>query len=139
MTPLYCYLQIEADSLCFWQLPADHNLDACNSLTGGAAATGRRWSAGRSGSSTSNKAFPCSFCEKSFTSSSHRNRHMQIHTGQFTFYCHECNRGFNDRGYYTAHMNRHEGRSFPCQFCSKRYSTERLMRTHMRTAHSKDY
>ncbi len=81
------------------------------------------------------KDFPCSHCEKVFSYKSHLNRHMQIHTGQFSFYCEICRRGFNERNFYTAHMNKHEGRTFPCEYCSKNYYTERSLMLHVRSAH----
>ena len=85
------------------------------------------------------KDFPCSQCEKVFSYKSHLNRHMQIHTGQFSFYCEICRRGFNERNFYETHMNKHEGRTFPCDRCSKIYYTERTLMSHVKTAHPDNF
>ena len=86
--------------------------------------------------SVQQKPFPCTRCSKSFGVKSHLTRHMQLHTGQYSFYCELCRRGFNERGNFEAHMNKHKGRSFPCQYCTKRYSDERFLKMHMRESHS---
>ena len=83
------------------------------------------------------KSYFCTLCDKSFANSSNLNRHMQIHTGKYSYYCQICRKGFNETNNYKAHMNKHEGRSFPCQFCNNRYSSERSMKDHMRAVHGK--
>ncbi len=79
----------------------------------------------------------CDICLKSFSETSKLKRHMQIHTGQFSFYCEICKKGFNERSNYNYHMNRHEGKTFPCSYCNVRYSAESSLKKHLRAVHGK--
>ncbi len=82
-------------------------------------------------------SYPCDLCDKEFSYKHVLKRHMQIHTGEFSYHCHICRRGFNEKGHYNSHMNKHEGKSFPCNYCSVRYSTEPSLKKHLRNVHGK--
>ena len=75
-------------------------------------------------------------CGRSYTSSSSLSRHMQVHTGKFSFFCEHCQKGFNERTNYDQHMTKHEGRpSLNCQICNKKVLNEQKLRDHMLEAH----
>ncbi len=77
----------------------------------------------------SEKKHSCPRCGRTYTSSSSLSRHMQIHTGKFSFYCEECKKGFNEKTNYDQHIAKHEGRTFyfPCPKCGRRFlSAQRL-------------
>ncbi len=78
------------------------------------------------------KPATCDLCQKSFSKRSHLNRHMQVHTGNFSHFCQYCGRGFYDRTHYQYHVySQHEGVKFPCDFCGKNYYSEKAANDHM--------
>ena len=85
------------------------------------------------------KRFLCTSpgCGRTYTSSSSLSRHMQVHTGKFSFFCERCRKGFNERTNYDQHVAKHEGRSFylTCQVCSKKFISQRRLMDHMSEAH----
>ncbi len=93
----------------------------------------RRGGSGRL--SAQHRPFPCTMCSKSFLHKAHLSRHMQVHTGKYSFYCELCRKGFNEKSNFEAHMKKHTGCSFPCQYCTKRYSDEKNLRAHMKKSH----
>ncbi len=72
----------------------------------------------------------CPKCHKTFVSKGSLNAHMKLHFGVFKFWCDECKKGYNHRSNYQQHMAKHEGRTFPCQFCTKRFQTEKSLTNH---------
>ncbi len=77
----------------------------------------------------------CTRCNKTFSSRATLARHMQLHTGQFSFYCEICKKGYNVKCNYDDHMAKHEGRTFPCSWCNRRYTTLRSLKGHMKSEH----
>ena len=74
--------------------------------------------------------FNCDRCSKTFKTSAGLNMHMQQHTGKWSFWCEECQRGFTVKCNYTAHLAKHEGRTFPCDLCTKRFGTKFGLKQH---------
>ena len=75
--------------------------------------------------------YPCSLCDKRYTTKSHLDQHMQLHTGQFRFKCAYCQRGFNNSSGYKDHVRAHEGRKYHCEFCSKAFISQSGMKKHV--------
>ncbi len=67
------------------------------------------------------KMFPCPECDSVYVHKHHLKRHMQIHTGQFSFYCQVCRRGFNNDTNFKNHMRGHEGLKYECRVCGKSF------------------
>ena len=44
-----------------------------------------------------NSSYKCPKCAKSFTAPGSLRRHMEVHTGQFSYNCEICRRGFNNQ------------------------------------------
>ena len=71
--------------------------------------------------STKKGNFMCEECDKTFVTNNSLVRHMQIHTGRFSYYCKICRRGFNIDTNYKIHMRSHEGLKYCCQYCGKSF------------------
>ncbi len=72
----------------------------------------------------------CVECNKSFSSRSGYQYHMQYHQGKFNFWCDDCKKGFSVSSNYRKHMARHEGITFPCNRCEKRFKNETSLKYH---------
>ena len=77
--------------------------------------------------------FPCSECNKRYTTKGHLKQHMQLHTGRYSFYCQICKKGFNSGAHYRGHLSKHEGVKYQCQYCSKIYSSQPSYKQHLLT------
>ena len=84
------------------------------------------------------KNFECSYCGRTFTQNFTLNKHMQLHTGQFSYYCESCRKGFNNSGNYKAHIRAHEGLKYHCEYCSKTYMDKQKLKYHM-SVHTGQY
>ncbi len=62
--------------------------------------------------------------------SSKLKRHMQIHTGHYSFYCQQCKKGYNEKKNYEAHVAKHEGVFFPCNRCDRKFSSLERLKNH---------
>ena len=63
----------------------------------------------------------CPKCNKCFVAAGSLKQHMEIHTGQFSYYCEICRRGFNNHTNFGIHKRTHEGLRFNCQYCTKSF------------------
>ena len=76
------------------------------------------------------KILQCSECNKTFTSKSGFDKHVQHHTGQYSFFCSICRKGFNNGYNFKEHMRGHEGRGYPCEYCGKVFKSKKYMKYH---------
>ena len=79
----------------------------------------------------SNDGYMCMKCSKKFSRMHSFKRHMQLHTGQFTFYCEICRKGFNSDSYFKAHMRAHQGLKYHCEYCSKPFMGKQKLKYHL--------
>ena len=75
--------------------------------------------------------FPCTTCNKSFTSRSNLRQHTQLHTGQFSYYCKPYKKGFNNCSYFKEHVRSHEGLTYQCNYCSKQFASKKNYSYHL--------
>ena len=85
------------------------------------------------------KSKTCTKCNKSFSSTWHKNRHMAtVHTSQKTFKCSSCKKCFKTDSALENHVCRFRtGRSFYCcTSCSKRYNYADSLSHHLKVVHN---
>ena len=82
--------------------------------------------------------YACTECEKRYTRNSHlkrRNshlkRHMQLHTGRFSFHCETCGKGFNQGHLYKDHVRAHQGLKYNCEYCSRLFVSTQVYKKHI--------
>ena len=72
----------------------------------------------------------CKECDKTFNTKSGFDRHLQHHTGQYSFFCEQCMKGFANSSNYKLHMRGHEGKGFPCEYCGKVFKSPQFKQYH---------
>ena len=82
--------------------------------------------------------FPCSKCEKQFTTRSGLYYHAQKHTGKFSYSCKICQQGFSQVYAYRRHMRVHAGQAYECEFCGQKFKSDQRLRYH-RSSHTGQY
>ena len=75
--------------------------------------------------------YACSQCEKRYTEKRSLDRHMQLHTGKFSYYCNICGKGFNAGDHYKDHVRAHQGLKYHCEYCSKPFMTTQAYKKHV--------
>ncbi|XP_072279567.1 uncharacterized protein [Pyxicephalus adspersus] len=83
------------------------------------------------------KPFPCSFCEKRFSTDKGREIHERRHTGDKPFVCSDCGKTFLFKAQLKTHQMIHTGERFSCHECGRCYRTKPGLVLHMRI-HSGD-
>lgn len=78
------------------------------------------------------KPFPCSFCEKSFSTDKGREIHERRHTGDKPFICSECGKNFLFKAQLETHQMIHTGERYSCHECGRCYRTKPGLVLHMR-------
>ncbi|XP_026283072.1 PR domain zinc finger protein 15 [Frankliniella occidentalis] len=79
--------------------------------------------------------FPCPTCGRKFSAKKYLQRHVPIHTGEFT--CSECNRHFVSRlslKYHRCNVSRNKSGNVTinCIMCDRIFSTESKLRAHLK-------
>ena len=95
-------------------------------------------SGGLEPSTSPNKPFKCTVCDKSFEHSGKLHRHLRIHTGERPHECNICGKSFIQSGQLVIHMRLHTGdRPYSCQHCDKAFTCSKQLKVHLRT-HTKE-
>lgn len=84
------------------------------------------------------KAYPCSYCQRKFTSKSYVDTHINmVHTKENSFVCSACSKEFFAKHLLQMHIKRvHSDRSdyqYKCTICSKAYLQEWELTLHHKT------
>lgn len=93
------------------------------------------------GGSEQQKIYRCDYCFKTFLFKSKYHEHLPVHTSARPFQCHLCTRTYKYKYDLRVHLRTHLGiptKSTVCPFCADRFATNKLLRQHMRNAHSDD-
>jgi len=96
---------------------------------------------GSSAGSEQQKIYRCDYCFKTFLFKSKYHEHLPVHTSARPFQCHLCTRTYKYKYDLRVHLRTHLGiptKSTVCPFCAGRFATNKLLRQHMRNAHSDD-
>ena len=87
------------------------------------------------GSSTGEKVFNCTACEKSFPYFSMLKSHMRLHTNEKPFSCDICGKTFTQKHNLTRHKRSHTGDwPFKCALCDKSFDNKQKMTKHEATS-----
>ena len=87
---------------------------------------------------TNRKIFSCAECGKQFSSNGNLKRHVEVHTGKFSYYCKICRRGFNNDSNFKSHMRAHEGLKYNCEYCTKSFVSKEKYKYHL-SVHTGQY
>lgn len=84
------------------------------------------------------KVYKCEFCSKTFLFKSKYHEHLPVHTNARPFKCHLCSRTYKYKYDLRVHLRTHMGiptKSTVCPFCSSKFSTNKILRVHIRDVH----
>ncbi|ELT88613.1 hypothetical protein CAPTEDRAFT_86593, partial [Capitella teleta] len=81
------------------------------------------------------RIYKCEFCNKTFLFKSKYHEHLPVHTNARPFRCHLCSRTYKYKYDLRVHLRTHMGiptKSTVCPFCSNKFSTNKILRIHIR-------
>ncbi|XP_020806399.1 zinc finger protein 12-like [Drosophila serrata] len=84
-------------------------------------------------SSSSERPFKCSQCQKTFIRKHQLATHIRIHTGERPFQCEHCPKSFTQKHILKIHLHTHTGeRPFKCSHCPKSFAQKSTQLAHIR-------
>ncbi|XP_078536718.1 uncharacterized protein LOC144822736 isoform X2 [Lissotriton helveticus] len=85
-------------------------------------------------SSSKERHFQCTECNKSFIQKVHLIRHQRTHSGERPYHCTECEKSFSQKHHLLGHLRTHSGeKPFQCAKCMKRFCWKEGLYRHQRT------
>lgn len=89
--------------------------------------------------SSSQRAYKCSVCKRTYVTLSSLKRHENVHSWQRAYPCHYCNKVFALAEYRTKHEIWHTGeRRYQCIFCLETFLTYYILKNHQKSFHGID-
>ena len=86
---------------------------------------------------TGEKPYTCTTCGASFRQRSHLNTHRLLHTGEKPHVCETCNKTFRSYGNFKVHLRLHTGeKPYECQVCGQKFRDIHGIKRHLRKDHS---
>ncbi|KAK2146195.1 hypothetical protein LSH36_625g01004 [Paralvinella palmiformis] len=77
----------------------------------------------------------CQICGQSFGSLAAYNTHKDEHKGIFKFPCSECDKGYSTKAKLNTHMRHHTGERFLCTWCGKGFMSKTSLKRHAKAQH----
>ncbi|XP_023714941.1 zinc finger protein 135 isoform X2 [Cryptotermes secundus] len=85
-------------------------------------------------SNVSAKRYKCGICNKRFSDSGNRAKHIRTHTGEKPYSCIVCNKHFSRSENLLRHSRIHTGeKSYSCEMCKKSFSRKENLDKHRRS------
>jgi uncharacterized Zn-finger protein len=83
------------------------------------------------------RPFPCTFCDKRFTTKSHLVIHVRTHTGEKPYRCMYCDMCFRTSSKLGRHLKTHTGETpHKCQYCDRQFGRKDNLKAHLNRAHA---
>lgn len=90
-------------------------------------------------SSSGEKPYCCSVCEKRFSNCSHLAAHIRTHTGERPYICEICRKTFITTSALNRHQTIHtEGKQYVCNYCGKSFKWMESLGRHVRSLHKRE-
>ncbi|XP_069141151.1 uncharacterized protein [Argopecten irradians] len=81
---------------------------------------------------TGARPFPCTKCDKTFTTKQNMKRHELSHTGEKPFTCDLCEKSFTEKKSLVIHKRTHTGeKPYVCPTCGRAFTQSVTLHTHM--------